>query len=369
MSGFTRTGGTVVLLGLFFLASCKTTENTYIKTKNCLYENDVLVREEVKATKDGQIIDARTRSVHDFSKAFSTAYSDESKNLVYAFSVQKTKTFGEPYETVDFNLIEYYETKNGIKETVIGTRCMRMQNNKYIYFKDNRKKMVRDMGDHFPAEFEEAFVKIAADFEASLNAVAPEEEDEDEKNSSQSKNESEKIIVKSTPNQSYIVYQFAGKPFVIAGAAAWNILKCAGYACINFIGGYNAASGNVNGMLWMLPSWKKSKEKAEAAKEANKVKYYPEYHIPFTNNHIIIEKYDRDISVVAVAGEDAEIITPIERYEYDQSISVERSAAADAASTAAFAGMVGTAVTIPVSVITWVGGAATGIYAQTQTGK
>ena len=42
-------------------------------------------------------------------------------------------------------------------------------------------------------------------------------------------------------------------------------------------------------------------------------------------------------------------------------MSVSLSSKADAASTAATANIIGTAVTIPISAITWVGGAAIGI--------
>ena len=47
---------------------------------------------------------------------------------------------------------------------------------------------------------------------------------------------------------------------------------------------------------------------------------------------------------------------------YDNSMSVSMSAKADANSTAAVVGLVGTVITVPVSAITWVGGAAIGIY-------
>ena len=46
----------------------------------------------------------------------------------------------------------------------------------------------------------------------------------------------EKVTVHSTVDSGYLAYSFLGKPFVILGATTWNILKCFGYAFINFGG-------------------------------------------------------------------------------------------------------------------------------------
>ncbi|MBQ9622794.1 MAG: hypothetical protein IJR39_05595 [Treponema sp.] len=354
----------ILFSAVVLFVSCVTTKE-YVETKKQFYENDMLVTEEFSRTENGLVVENSSKSFSDFAEKFQVVSSDSSKSLVYAFTSKKEKKNGIPYEEVDFSLVEYHTNlkKNEIKTTIIGTRKMRMQNGTFIYFKDSSGKMVRETGDRFPPEFEAALKEIIADF--SKKDADSEIENDGKKDSSESLVVSKKITVTSTPNKSYIFYQFAGKPFVIAGATAWNLIKCAGYACINFIGGYNAANGNIDGTIWMIPSWSKSKEKAELAKEENKVQVYPEYHIPFTNNHIVVEKYNQDISVVALSQENSEIITPVERHEYDNSMSVERSAKADAASTAAFAGLIGTAVTIPVSAVSWVGGAAAGIYAQT----
>lgn len=56
-----------------------------------------------------------------------------------------------------------------------------------------------------------------------------------------------------------------------------------------------------------------------------------------------------------------EEIVPVESYEVDNSLSVKRSAAADAASTAAITGLIGTVITIPISAISWVGGIVAGV--------
>lgn len=174
----------------------------------------------------------------------------------------------------------------------------------------------------------------------------------------------EKVTVHSTVDSGYLAYSFLGKPFVILGATTWNILKCFGYAFINFGGGYNFATGNYssnNDSVWMLPSYKKSKEKATAAKETNRIKYYPEYHKAFTNNHIEVDTYNQIAGAESSRLSDSEKIYAIQHSEFDNTMSVSLSSKADAASTAATANIIGTAVTIPISAITWVGGAAIGI--------
>lgn len=174
----------------------------------------------------------------------------------------------------------------------------------------------------------------------------------------------EKVTVHSTVDSGYLAYSFLGKPFVILGATTWNILKCFGYAFINFGGGYNFATGNYssnNDSAWMLPSYKKSKEKAAVAKEANRIKHYPEYHKAFTNNHIEVDTYNQIAGAESSRLSDSEKIYAIQHSEFDNTMSVSLSSKADAASTAATANIIGTAVTIPISAITWVGGAAIGI--------
>lgn len=174
----------------------------------------------------------------------------------------------------------------------------------------------------------------------------------------------EKVTVHSTVDSGYVAYSFLGKPFVILGATTWNILKCFGYAFINFGGGYNFATGNYsnnNDSAWMLPSYKKSKEKAAVAKEANRIKHYPEYHKAFTNNHIEVDTYNQIAGTESSRLSDSEKIYAVQHSEFDNTMSVSLSSKADAASTAATANIIGTAVTIPISAITWVGGAAIGI--------
>ena len=219
---------------------------------------------------------------------------------------------------------------------------------------------VQFTGSTFSGQDLELFEKVSQLVISQVQKDLNENED-DKSIKKRTENVTERVTVISTSNTNYILYSFLGKPLVIAGATAWNILTCAGYALINFGGGYNLTTGKGDS-LWKLPSFKDSQEKAAIAREENRIKYYPEYHIPFTDNKIIVDKYDKNIEVEKLMGEDAEQITAVEHQEYDNSMSVSLSAKADAASTAATANLVGTVVTIPVSVVTWVAGAAYGIY-------
>lgn len=174
----------------------------------------------------------------------------------------------------------------------------------------------------------------------------------------------ERITVRSKPNSEYIVYSILGKPFVIAGSSALNLVKCAGYGLINFAGGYaTVANGE---LMWKMPDYKGAKAKAEEARASNGIEAYPEYHVPFTDNHIIVESLETEKSSETVDMEGGLKITAQDKREYDQSIKVERSAKADAYSTAAVASLIGTAVAIPVSGITWLGGAFIAAYSKTQ---
>lgn len=172
--------------------------------------------------------------------------------------------------------------------------------------------------------------------------------------SMQSLSSTEKISVASSLNTPYMLYSFVGKPFVVLGSSGLSLVKCLGYACVNFIGGYSATTGG--DVFWMMPDTKKAKEKAAYARENNGISYYPEYHKAFTNNHIAVEKLSDDTNQVG------EMVKKTEHFSYDNSLSVERSISADANATASVVGWVGTAITVPVSAITWVGGAAFGLY-------
>lgn len=340
--------------------SCMSTRE-YMKTQTQLFEDGELVAEEYSLRRDGKVLESSASAFYDLSEKFIYTAEDDTETTMDTFIALREQSSKSSNEQVTFTLWEYTKSKTGggVNSSQLGKKTVRVKDGKLSAYTDSSGKKIKAKGDKYSAELEKFFSDNLDDM---IDFIYKGDGSDSAATNRQSVSTTEKVTVESVPNGSYITYSIIGKPFVVAGVTAWNVVKCAGYALINFAGGYNTATGSSSGRLWMLPSYKKSKEKAETAKEANKIPYYPEYHMPFTNNHIIVEKFDRDISVLSLADENAEEIVPIERYEYDNTMSVERSASADAASTAAVAGLIGTGVTIPVSVVTWVGGAAAGIY-------
>ena len=366
----------LLLLLVFCFCSCESTRE-YVKSQRTLYENDIAVSEEYKSTKDGKIIESKSKRFYDLADVCSFVEEDDSKIEMKAFTAYREQSLKSSDEELVFSLMLYKSIKatNETESYVLGSKTVKISGGKLSSSVDASGTTIKARGDYFGEEMEKVFNEYldemvnfvlaqndsdGADEEASAEIVT------DKK--TQEVSSSERVRVESRPNGKYIFYQAAGKPFVIVGVTAWNLVKCAGYAFINFMGGYNLATGN-GGTLWKLPSYSAARDKAAVAREANKIQHYPEYHIPFTDNHIIVDKFDRDISVIALADEGKEEIIPIEHSEYGTTLSVSRSASADAASTAAVAGLIGTVVTIPVSVVTWVGGAALGIYSEVAGNK
>lgn len=367
-----------VFLLIIVFCSCQSTR-VYVHSKEQVFENNSLVEERTNVTRLDyedeacEVFQKKTeksssvKRYYDLSSVYNVVENteDNSKTLIHFYTAEKTKKSKSEYEDVVFSLIES-DIKKANKDmtlTVLGQKLVRLKTQDLSSSDDIPLTPSVKKGDKFSSDDEQLFLTAYGKFVEIIKASQS-----DEGIASNAKirteNSTEKIKVLSTPNSKYILYSAAGKPFVVAGASLWNALKCFGYAVINFSGGYNLMTGNSsNGAtLWVLPDFNKAKEKAATAKEANRIKYYPEYHLPFTNNHIIVDKYNREIEIEQLVGEDAENITAIEHYEYDNTMSVSLSAKADAQSTAATAGLVGTIVTIPVSVVTWVAGAAYGIY-------
>lgn len=353
--------------------SCETTK-VYIKTSQQLYEDDFLVEETSTLVRfdykeeDGKTVEEKTEmgsfSKHYYDIPDNYIYiSNDSPTIIHRINVEKEKDLSsaENDEKVVFSLIkEEIDVEADIEKTrLLGKRTMSIKNGE-IVMSSSDSNQVQFTGSTFSGQDLELFEKVSQLVISQVQKDLNENED-DKSIRKRTENVTERVTVISTSNTNYILYSFLGKPLVIAGATAWNVLKCAGYALINFGGGYNLTTGKGDS-LWKLPSFKDSQEKAAIAREENRIKYYPEYHIPFTDNKIIVDKYDKNIEVEKLVGEDAEQITAVEHQEYDNSMSVSLSAKADAASTAATANLVGTVVTIPVSVVTWVAGAAYGIY-------
>lgn len=359
---------------IFFFCSCETTK-VYVKTSQYLYEDNFLVEERSSVTqlnykeKDGKKIEEKkdkgSSSKHyynipDNSVEISNDGISSVIHTIIAEKEIKSKASVENEEVVFY----LYETKTDNEEItnhLLGKKKMVIKNGE-IVMSSSQKDKVQFSGANFKDKDAELFETVSQNV---INQIKNENyNNEKASNKKRTENYTEKITVISSPNSSYITYSVLGKPFVIIGSFAWNILKCAGYAFLNFGGGYNFITGNSEDSLWILPSFSDSKEKAVRAREANRIQYYPEYHIPFTNNKIIVDKYDRNIEVERLVDEVAEQITAIEHQEYDNTMSVSLSAKADAASTVSTANLIGTGVTIPVSVVTWVGGVAYGIYEQ-----
>ena len=363
---------TTIFLTIIF-CSCETTR-VYVKTNQLLYEDDLIVEENTSVTrfdykeKDGQKIenkkDMGASSKHYYNDLSGSVEisNDGNTRVVHTIVAEKEKKSkaSTKKEEVVFSLYESKISNAGTQNTLLTKKKMKI-NNGSIVMSSSQKDKVQFSGPVLKDKDGQLFENV------SQNVINEIQNENLENNSKKKRTENytEKITVISNSNSKYITYSFLGKPFVLLGASAWNILKCVGYAFINFAGGYNFTSGNSeNDTYWMLPDYNSSKAKAKVAREANRIKYYPEYHIPFTDNKIILDKYDRFIEVENLFDEKSEKITAIEHQEYDNTMSVSLSAKADAASTSATANLIGTGITIPVSVITWLGGAAYGIYMQ-----
>lgn len=370
---------TVISLASAFFCSCQSTR-VYLRTQEQLFEDNSLVEERMtifrldykdesqESFQKQKLVEDVTKHYYDLSDDYAITANTNLRMVMHLFTAESEKSSKSEYTTLTFSLIEaeIIKATNDTNLTLLGQKQMRLKNGMVAKWQDGKASN----GDAFSAEDDELFKTVSEKF-VNFIVSANESDDSDGTPSAlkmESKSYSERIKVVSTPNGRYIAYSALGKPFVILGSAVWNVIKCVGYAFINFSGGYNLVSGkhNENAPVWMLPSYKKSRQKAAEAKEANKIQHYPEYHLPFTDNHIEVDKYDRTIGVEALLSEDAEKIAVVEHHEYDNTISVSLSSKADAASVAASAGLVGTAVTLPVSVATWVGGAAFGIYGKTQ---
>ena len=361
-----------IILPLVFAAifcSCQSTR-VYIKEHEEFYQDDILIEDKASVTKydykdadcqkfqKKKVMSEEISHTYNVSDTYNVVSTEKDKEIVHAFLVDSKKTEKSKKENFNFKLVEAERQNEKLTNiNVIGTREAKFKKGKF-----SKKK-----GRKFKKPDEALFKNVVANLE---NQIKNKDSDDDiSEQTSQNitrKNYSERIQINSKPNGSYIFYTIAGKPFVIIGAATWNVVRCAGYSVINFLGGYAAVTSNGNAVYWKLPSYSKSKDKAYLAKEANKIKYYPEYHLPFTNNHIIVDKYEKNINVENLTAEGREQIEVAEHMEYDNTMSVKRSSKADAASTAATGGLIGTVVTIPVSVTSWVGGAVFGIAAQLQ---
>lgn len=310
---------------LFFL-SCKST-NVYVKESVQFYENNMLQEETETLTKDSRL-QSKKEIIYD--KAQIDGYQ------VYARTESQNGGSGKMHVQV-FNGEGLYAEKDF---TVSGKKFSPAGG-----FGEKSKTLARAAGKVVENQAAKGSEE-AAGSQTRLLAVT------------------EQVQVDSSTNRSFVTYTILGKPFVILGATSWNLLKCAGFAFVNFLGGYNTV---VNGdFFWLMPDVKKAKTKAAQARAANGISVYPEYHKAFTNNTITVNETTAEaVNEFALSSGDVKVLSK-ESFSYTNKLSVKRSAIADANATTAVIGLVGTIITVPVSVITWIGGAAAGIYVEAQ---
>ena len=165
---------------------------------------------------------------------------------------------------------------------------------------------------------------------------------------------STRITVISEPDYKFIAYFCSVKPFSIAGASTVSLGKCLFYASMVFI----FASINYVPERWkgLIFYYEEEKEKMIAARTENKIPFYPEFHKPFTKNHIIVEKTASKTSAYKTQDEKS-VVVSYEKYEFDNSIYVSREIKKDYYSTVYVVKHIGNIITIPVAVVSCVAGA------------
>lgn len=299
---------------LFCFISCATTEiGNYLDDK--FYEDGELISEIHSVSKDGKLLEKR-RDVYEKLKID----ADYLASIKFHEDMKKKK--GEAtiviYENGEFYTECDFTEKKGV-------------------FKPARKLTLSK---------QEGAIKEAVKF---LENYADEQQMKKSHGSLYKNTTSGKITVESKSDGAYIAYTFLGKPFVILGTTVWSLLKCAGYSFVNFTGGVNLG---MNGYTyWMMPSVKTSIEKSKEALQANEI-LYPEFHKPFTKNHIAIEIINTQ-TVNLFTENEKTIVTSSDVRFYDNTIKTSNSAATDAAITASVVNVVGDIITIPVSGISW----------------
>ena len=87
----------------------------------------------------------------------------------------------------------------------------------------------------------------------------------------------------------------------------------------------------------------------------NEIQFYPEFHKPFTKNHIIVEKTVSKTSAYKTKNERT-VVVSYEKYEYDNSIYVSREIKKDFYSTIYVVKHIGNVITIPVVIVSCVAG-------------
>lgn len=394
----------LAFFGFLFFTSCESTR-VYMQSTLRTYEDDVLVAESYKEvlqhqSEKGKLQKRKDKLItlvknYDLSNSGfivvdtttkTTTEGNVSKSetvlTLHSFVAEKKESSKEANAQITYTLVEtkYFEktttqdgkssVKKEYKTDTKGKKTFFVNSKGAIVAKSNNGgTSVKITGDVFSSE-DEAFFENILSLTLPL-ITAPETLGniaEDSGKSYRTEETRKTITVVSRPNGEYIFYQIAGKPFVIAGCAAWNLLKCAGYAIINFAGGYQLTTGGSGwgeggNSYWLMPSIKTAKDRFEDARSDNRIAYYPEYHIPFTNNEITVKKIEVEALSAFLDEKKANIKSETTEH-FSNKMVVSRSASADAKYTAGVVGVIGTGTTIPVSVLTWIGGAVVGVMGQ-----
>lgn len=164
----------------------------------------------------------------------------------------------------------------------------------------------------------------------------------------------------------YTAYWFFGKPFVIVGSSVYNLGKCAGCACLNFLGGFSFVTkayedknsiifGHLlGGKIWFSPSVSEAYDNYKVAKKKAVVQL-PEYHKKFCKEKITIEVFESFSDNYRFSSKTNQLKVK-ERNVYDNSISLSSTVMEDAYMTSAIMRVAGNVVTLPVAAATWLCG-------------
>ena len=157
----------------------------------------------------------------------------------------------------------------------------------------------------------------------------------------------EKVTVLSDTDYTFVAYSFFLKPVIITGVVTYNVAKCAVCSVGLFFCGF----------VWIFPDWgynvislKSAKEDMINAKEENEIEYYPEFHKPFTKNHIIVENKNQKTTLCDLKDEVVNVVS-YEKYEYDNSIYIKREIVKDYYSTTYFTRFATGLITSPIMFI------------------
>ncbi len=359
----------------FLFLSCQSTK-VYVRTYDKVYEDNVLISSFYTEKSENKELKEQKIAYHDLSNlgyiitssednALKTGSQTErvNKRVAHSFTVEKIEEKNQQNDKLVFNLIET-RVERGAQQTLYYTNKI---GSKTCRIDKNGKILSSFEGDAFNPEDDELFQEIIALCADSIINANKKAIVEKAGKSYKTEEKIETIKVESTPNSGFITYSILGKPFVILGTTAWNLLKCLGYSFYNFTGGYSLVTNTVpDGMSpWKMPSMDTAKEKFNSGKEKNKIQYYPEYHVAFTDNKIFVDTVDQYSLNTFIT--DSNIVTKRDTHiALTNKLSVSMSASADAEYTAGVVGLIGTGLTIPISGLTWIGGAAVGIASQIQ---